>query len=182
MIAGMGIRQNISLPVLKELSRYVSRYDTYSAEAIEIPHHAFKFTADNVPIPTGEDSELNPNSLERLVIDMETGQRGFQLTDEERFLEPWEAARVAFPQVSSDLVQLAAVPSQDRRARQIRAAITSYVNDYSLPLVAALRRGEEPAPIVATGEGKRRADAIRRLFDDFFSGFSLSPFRRGRIP
>lgn len=42
-----------SQTVLKEMSRYVSRYDTYSAEAIEIPHHAFKYTADNVQIPTG---------------------------------------------------------------------------------------------------------------------------------
>ena len=33
------------------------------------------------------------NQLERLLLDLETGQRGFVLTGEERFLQPWQAAR-----------------------------------------------------------------------------------------
>src|SRR2546423_1777448 len=70
------------------------------------------------------------NRLERLVIALETGQRGFLIPGEERSLQPWEAAQFATPAVGGDLVRLAAVPAQDRRARQLVAAVTSYVRDY----------------------------------------------------
>ena len=33
------------------------------------------------------------NELERLVIDLETGQRGFMITGDERVLRPWDDAR-----------------------------------------------------------------------------------------
>src|SRR4051812_5559773 len=33
------------------------------------------------------------DSLEKLVIDLETGQRGFVITRKARFLQPWRAAR-----------------------------------------------------------------------------------------
>jgi CHASE3 domain sensor protein len=35
------------------------------------------------------------NKLERLFVDLETGQPGFLLTREEHFLEPWQDARAA---------------------------------------------------------------------------------------
>ena len=35
------------------------------------------------------------NRLERLVVDLETGQRGFVITGQDRFLEPWREAQVA---------------------------------------------------------------------------------------
>ena len=48
------------------------------------------------------------NRLERLVIDLETGQRGFVITGEERFLEPWNDARQNFPRQAGALERLAA--------------------------------------------------------------------------
>jgi CHASE3 domain sensor protein len=41
------------------------------------------------------------NLLERLVVDLDTGQRGFVLTGQDRFLQPWRRARVAVPGESS---------------------------------------------------------------------------------
>jgi signal transduction histidine kinase len=122
------------------------------------------------------------NSLERLVVDLETGQRGYLISRDERFLEPWESARAAIPRVSSDLDRLAAVPAQDRRARQLGQAVASYVRDYSVPLVQAARRDEpEARSAAATREGKRRVDAIRERFSEFFAAEqSLSSARRER--
>jgi CHASE3 domain sensor protein len=37
------------------------------------------------------------NRLERLVVDLETAQRGFVITNQERFLQPWQDARIALP-------------------------------------------------------------------------------------
>ena len=48
------------------------------------------------------------NRLERLVVDLETGQRGFVITGQERFLQPWRDAQVAFPEEASNLKQLVA--------------------------------------------------------------------------
>jgi signal transduction histidine kinase len=106
------------------------------------------------------------NGLERLVIDLETGERGYLLTGEESFLEPWRGARAAIPVASKELDRLAVVPIQDRRARLITEAIKAYVRDYSLPLIAAARRGDPSVTSVAsTAAGKRYVDGIRADFD-----------------
>jgi hypothetical protein len=41
---------------------------------------------------------------ETLVLDLETGVRGFLLTHDRRFLEPWQLARTEFPLRSAALV------------------------------------------------------------------------------
>ena len=106
------------------------------------------------------------NSLERLVIDLETGERGFVLTGDGRFLEPWTAAQAALPDATSELERLGRVPRQHARAEEIAAAIDSYLHDYSLPVVEAARRGDPSASTVATAEeGRRRVDALRADFD-----------------
>jgi signal transduction histidine kinase len=122
------------------------------------------------------------NSLERSVIDLETGARGFLITREERFLEPWQAARTAFPAQVRELVRLAATPSQHRRAEEIAESVEAYARDYSLPLVAAARGGDASArSAAATEEGKRRVDAIRTQFDRFIaSERSLAATRQER--
>jgi len=106
--------------------------------------------------------------LEKLVIDLETGVRGFVITGQERFLQPWNAARAAFPARSSTLVSSVDDPEQARRARRIARAGESYIRDYSVPLVRAARRDDPSArSIAATAEGKRRVDALRDQFDSF---------------
>src|SRR4051812_47318405 len=74
------------------------------------------------------------NHLERLVIDMETGQRGFAITGDERFLEPWNNARQSFPLQAEALERMAAARSieQGRRAGQIAQSGDSYIRDYSV--------------------------------------------------
>jgi len=106
------------------------------------------------------------NQLERLVIDLETGQRGFVITGEERFLGPWRNSQLVLPETSARLERLTIVPEQHSRAQRITRAITSYVRDYSVPLVAAARSDTASArTVAATQEGKRRVDAIRLEFD-----------------
>jgi signal transduction histidine kinase len=108
------------------------------------------------------------NQLERLVVDLETGQRGFVITGQAQFLEPWRAATVALPEQASTLERLVADdPAQRSRAQRISQDATSYIRDYSVPLINAARR--DPASVrtvEATEEGKRRVDAMRTEFDD----------------
>jgi signal transduction histidine kinase len=129
-----------------------------------------------------EQALVAANNLERLVIDLETGSRGFLITGEERFLEPWEAARTAVPGLSRELAALAAAREQHTRARQITEAATAYIQEYSLPLVDAARRHDAAARSTAvTADGKRRVDSIRRQFDRFIAAEqALSATRRER--
>src|SRR5882757_8128122 len=46
------------------------------------------------------------NECERLLLDLETGERGFLNTGEERFLQPWYAAQARFPQRVRTLLEL----------------------------------------------------------------------------
>jgi signal transduction histidine kinase len=111
------------------------------------------------------------NALERLLLDLETGQRGFVLTRQERFLEPWRNARLAFPRRARTLLELVARDRrQEARAQRIARAERSYIDDYSEPLVDAARRGDPSArSVAATSAGKRRVDAMRADFDVLIS-------------
>jgi signal transduction histidine kinase len=107
------------------------------------------------------------NQLERLVVDLETGERGFIITGQETFLQPWLAAQSAFPQQAATLEKLVANnPDQLARAQQVAQDGTSYIRDYSVPLVETARRDPAAARTVAvTEEGKQRVDALRAAFD-----------------
>jgi signal transduction histidine kinase len=118
---------------------------------------------------TGHSQEtlIAANELERLLLDLETGERGFILTREVRFLEPWNAARAELPGRSATLLRLVAGNvATERRAARIAQDVRAYVTDYSVPLVDAARRGEPSVRSVsAVAAGKLRVDALRVEFD-----------------
>jgi CHASE3 domain sensor protein len=124
---------------------------------------------DSARLATHSRVELGrADRLEKLVIDLETGQRGFVITRQERFLEPWRSARATLPAELRGLERFADSVEQRRRLRRIRHAVETYIADYSVPLVNAARRGDASASgVVATGAGKRRVDAIRAQLDRF---------------
>jgi PAS domain S-box-containing protein len=105
--------------------------------------------------------------LERTVVDLETGLRGYVLTGRARFLEPYESARLAHAARSARLRALVTDPAQRARARALTAAVDRYVTDYAAPLV---RRGAGVPPgelVPLMDEGKRRVDALRGAFSVF---------------
>jgi CHASE3 domain sensor protein len=119
-------------------------------------------------VTRSREANATADRLEEDVIDLETGVRGFVIARQERFLDPWRAARVAIPADVRDLERLAAADEQKQRAQVIARAITAYIEQYSLPLVNAVRRDDQSARSLAvTAEGKRRIDALRQSFDRF---------------
>ncbi|HEX2588443.1 MAG TPA: CHASE3 domain-containing protein, partial [Gaiellales bacterium] len=101
---------------------------------------------------------LAANGLELRVLDLETGQRGFLLTRQAQFLQPWQTARAAIPRQEAALLQLVKDdPAQAARVRAIISATRSYVNSYSIPLITAAERGDPSARTIApTAEGNAR--------------------------
>ena len=109
--------------------------------------------------------------LERLVLDLDTGLRGFVLTGKDDLLAPWTSARAALPKSLRDFQQLASTTAGERRrAMTLVASIDQYVNDYAVPVVEIAR--ESPAATRQTfvsQEGAQQLAAVRDHFADFLS-------------
>ncbi|MGI5226139.1 CHASE3 domain-containing protein [Actinoallomurus sp. CA-142502] len=109
--------------------------------------------------------------LDRLVVELQSGARGYQITRDEVFLKPWTAARAALPAQAAEFRRLAATvdAGQAGRADAIVRAATSYLEDFSVPLVTAIQEGRQPGlrPAPAVAEGQRRVAALRSDFDRF---------------
>jgi signal transduction histidine kinase len=112
------------------------------------------------------------NHLERTVLDVETTQRGYVLTNDPRFLGPWYQAQAGYMRQAAALEHLArtAEPDQHLRADQIAAAGRSYIRDYAIPLIAMAQRAPNSARTVAvTEDGKRQVDVLRMRFEHFMA-------------
>jgi signal transduction histidine kinase len=111
------------------------------------------------------------NGLQTLVIDFETGLRGFVITNQDRFLDPWRRARSRFPTEAASLIRLTADdPPQQAEAESIKAAVEAYLRNYSLPLIEFMRRNPQAArQVAASGGGAKQVDEIRQRFSRFLA-------------
>jgi signal transduction histidine kinase len=110
------------------------------------------------------------NRLEKLIVDLETGARGYILTGNQRFLRSWNSARAALPGQAAELERISAADSaqQGARARQVVGLASGYLNDYSVRLVDTERTDPAAARTrVVSGEGEQRLAALR----DGLAGF-----------
>jgi signal transduction histidine kinase len=123
------------------------------------------------------------NRLQTFVIDLETGTRGFALTRDQRYLDPWRVAQALYPGAIATLLDLTRDNGlQHRRALAIKKQIQVYFSDYSVPLVEFLSRNPQEAPSVANdARGRNKVEAIRSQFDRFLATeTSLSAARNER--
>lgn len=100
-----------------------------------------------------------------LLVDAQTGARGYAVAHRDPFLDPWRHARQAFPGVADDLVaQVTRTGTGTEIARRIRTDGLAYLR-HADALVARLR--SDPAAgraLIASGAGKRQLDALRADF------------------
>ena len=120
---------------------------------------------------TGRSEEILASSsrLERLIVDLETGERGYIITKDPTFLKPWESARAELPRQAAEFRRLGAKVggAQGKRADQISSAVTSYLQDFSVPLVTKVQRQPGTSTAASVADGQRRIDRIRAEFDQF---------------
>jgi serine phosphatase RsbU (regulator of sigma subunit)/CHASE3 domain sensor protein len=109
------------------------------------------------------------SDLQRRVVDIETGLRGFVITRQAVYLIPARAGIRTAPRQAAQLVDLSEPHSaQRRRATAIRDHVESYITRFAAPLVAFTRA----APSVArsrsvTAQGRRHIDELRSEFAAF---------------
>jgi PAS domain S-box-containing protein len=98
-----------------------------------------------------------------LVKDAETGQRGFVITGDRRYLEPYDAALAAVPQHLERLRGLTAeIPRQQASLATLEGLIRRELAELRDTIATRERGGfEAAARMVATGQGKQVMDEIR---------------------
>lgn len=118
------------------------------------------------------------SELQRQSIDMETGMRGFLITSDESFLEPYQNA---LPRVKADTAALRELVSDNRqqveRVDRI-AAIQASWNEYASDLIASHRNGQDAQMQVRLGRGKRLTDSMRAEFTAFMETEQALRFQR----
>ena len=109
----------------------------------------------------------NSRQLMRYMVDMETALRGYHLTGDKSFLEPFEAAKPRVPEQLALLLKLTAdTPDQQRRLKEIQEADLRWI-DYADSLLLL-----PPGRPISSGDfaaGKELMDQIRGKQRDFLA-------------
>lgn len=120
-------------------------------------------------------------TLERLLLDVEAGRRGFALSRDPALLVPWKAAQDQIPARQEELeAAVATDPAQASRVAQINLQINDYLDDYADPAIA-MEEGAVPKNINAESilAGQRQISSLREQFDDFANA-QRTTVERGR--
>lgn len=98
--------------------------------------------------------------------DLEAGSQGFALTGQERYLEPFAAARKTLPRTLRDLTELTASAERQTRDDVFTLARIVVRNNADVDQIVALRRlakSSADVPVAALDRGKRDMDAARSV-------------------
>lgn len=109
----------------------------------------------------------NLDEVLALLVDTETGQRGFIITGKEEYLEPYHAARKKVIQCIVDLAELTRDnPEQQARIVELRQRVETRLTILDKNLELSRTGGLEAIRNqVGTGLGKQQMDAVRTLID-----------------
>jgi signal transduction histidine kinase len=109
--------------------------------------------------------------LERSVVALESGLRGYVATGRDRDLEPFTLARIQYPRQVTRLQALAVGDeSLSADVAAVSRQITDYVNLWVIPLLETTR--ERPAvgrALLSDRKGRERIAGIRQAFDHMFT-------------
>ena len=106
--------------------------------------------------------------LLQAIVDRETGVRGYALTADPDFLEPYELGQ---PHVSAQIARLRELvqdrPVQRGRVDRVAALADDWARAFAQPVIAGVQAGQDIRPFVQLGIGKRRIDLIREELGAF---------------
>jgi len=109
----------------------------------------------------------NAEQVAKAVVDIETGQRGFVITGKEEFLDPYYESSESLKIYLSTLDSLTSdTPLQKAKVDELQATIQRGLRLTATVVEARKRSFEEARDMVASGEGKRTTDLIRKMVSD----------------
>ncbi|WJV26052.1 MULTISPECIES: response regulator [Pseudomonas] len=106
------------------------------------------------------------NQAAKLTVDLETGMRGFLITGDEHFLDPYEVAK---PQIFSELRELRGLvadnPQQVDRFKRLEALQEEW-GLHAKSMIEMRRQEGDYRRSVQSGRGKRLTDQMRKEYDE----------------
>lgn len=116
-----------------------------------------------VVLPATEATE----GLRTALVDQETGLRGYVITGQRPFLEPYEEGRAREAELVARLRRLLADDASRADLEELEGAVARWRAEAAVPEIAARERGDEAAAeaIVSSGVGRVRFDEVRARLD-----------------
>ncbi len=109
----------------------------------------------------------NANEVAKLNSDMESGMRGFLISGDEAFLQPYEIARARLDREVVALAELVSDnPQQVNRLGRVKALNLRW-NEFAQEVIGQKRRGDDYLTTVLSGRGKNLNDEVRRELTNF---------------
>jgi signal transduction histidine kinase/CHASE3 domain sensor protein len=102
--------------------------------------------------------------LLRLMVDLETGKRGYLLTNDRSFLAPYQQARKELEGLLAEAQAVAENGMEDERVAAFGRLVREWIKNVSEPQIRARER-EVPDPLMAD-EGKALTDEMRSILTD----------------
>lgn len=108
----------------------------------------------------------NANEVAKLSVDMESGMRGFLITNDESFLATYEVSK---PKIASQMAVLLELvsdnPLQINRVKRIQGLQAQW-NSFGQEAIRLRRSNQDYQEIIRAGRGKAIFDEMRREFND----------------
>ena len=118
-------------------------------------------------LQSASDAERLNLTLLEMLLNAETAQRGFVVTGNQRFLEPYYAAVNAIPATQTALRRELTSPAEVARVEAIERATAAKLRIVE-EIIGLRREGglDAAAAFMATGRGKAQMDLLRKLIGD----------------
>ena len=111
----------------------------------------------------------NANDGLRLSVDQESGMRGYLISGNAAFLQPYEQARPRIKAAMEGLRELVVDnPAQVERVRAIEALQAEW-DRFATQMISRKQNGENVSDTVSEGRGKQLVDAIREQYRTFIN-------------
>ncbi|MCE3551481.1 methyl-accepting chemotaxis protein [Pseudonocardia sp. RS11V-5] len=133
--------------------------------AVAVVNMAQATTADGVMMERLGPALTSVERLQSAYVDQETGLRGYVLTGQEGFLEPYTAAS---PRIAAEQRALGTeVPELADDLKAVVAAHDGWTTDAARPFIDLRRAGDvaQASALAAQGVGKNRFDVLRQRVD-----------------
>jgi signal transduction histidine kinase len=119
-------------------------------------------------------------ALQRTLLEIETGARGYALSGNRRFLPAYYQAVNDVDERSTTFKSLVSdQPNQKKLANSLTASIQTYISDFANPVVQVFSN-REAARLAARSVGRTRAEEIKRTFTRFLSNEEALSKKRER--
>jgi len=106
--------------------------------------------------------ELLQRQVEKLMVDAETGQRGFIYSGEEQYLQPYNNARTALPKALEDMQALIVNERQHQRVKELEPLIQAKLDELAETIdLRKAGKEQECRQLVLSDRGKDIMDKFR---------------------